>query len=168
MRDPTSVRVLAISAGLGALLAPSVVLAQAVAQQAVSLREFALSPNAVSARQGQTVRFTITNSGTIEHNFKVENPGLKIEKTLFDANLKPGETRTAEFTFAAPGAWEMYCPVGDHEDRGMKGTIQVAAVSGSAAAPSQLPRTGGVAAGLGAAIGLALGALGLGLRRARR
>src|SRR6266571_2870630 len=61
--------------------------------------EYKLDPNAVNATTGQVVHFTIKNAGTIEHNFTVELPSANIEKKLFDNNLKPGETRTVDFTF---------------------------------------------------------------------
>jgi LPXTG-motif cell wall-anchored protein len=172
--------VVAVSAGVGAALLVSNAFAQsygggaaspaapapATAGSSVAIveKEYSLTPANVVA-PGRTVRFTVTNNGTIEHNFTVELPDQGIEKTLFDTNLKPGETRTAEFTFTAPGRWEMYCPVDKHEDLGMKGVITVA----GAAAPSQLPRTGGPSAGLpiAAALGALLvgGAVALGRRR---
>jgi MYXO-CTERM domain-containing protein len=97
------------------------------------------------------VHFTIRNSGTVEHNFTVELPEGNIEQTLFSTNLKPGETRTADFTFPRSGKWEMYCPVDKHEELGMKGEITVATTAAAGAAapaqapvvqPSRLPRTG--------------------------
>jgi LPXTG-motif cell wall-anchored protein len=42
-----------------------------------------------------------------------------------------------DFTFSQPGAWEMYCPVANHEDLGMKGDITVTAASAAqSAAPA--------------------------------
>jgi len=101
--------------------------------------EFKLDPNAVNATAGQVVHFTIKNAGTIEHNFTVELPSASIEKKLFDSNLKPGETRTVDFTFAQAGAWEMYCQLDKHEDLGMKGDISVAAAAAATSAPTAAP-----------------------------
>ncbi|MGI8588143.1 MAG: cupredoxin domain-containing protein [Chloroflexia bacterium] len=123
-------------AGLAALLwLPSIVHAQGTQQVTITATEFKLTPGTVTVPQGQAVQFTVTNSGAAEHNFKVEQPDRHIEQTLFSTNLKPGETRTASFTFPVAGDWEMYCPVDSHEAMGMKGTIHVEA-SASPAMPS--------------------------------
>lgn len=119
-------------------LATAVIPGQASADQSATVNEseFKLDPNAINATTGQVVHFTVKNNGKVEHNFKVELPSANIEQQLFDTNLKPGETRTADFTFAQTGKWEMYCPVDGHEDLGMKGDITVAA---AAAAPGPAP-----------------------------
>ncbi len=59
--------------------------------------------------------FRVTNVGAVEHNFEVEGQGIEEE---FDENLEPGESRTMEVDLEA-GEYRVYCPVGDHEDRGM-------------------------------------------------
>jgi uncharacterized cupredoxin-like copper-binding protein len=61
------------------------------------------------------VTFSITNAGTMDHNFEVEGQG--IEKK-FDTPLKPGETRSL-WVHLLPGKYTVYCPVDDHEKRGM-------------------------------------------------
>jgi len=105
-------------------------------QVRVSEKEFSFTPAQAIVPAGQTVQITVTNNGTIEHNFTVELPD-QIEQTLFATNLKPGETRTASFTFARAGAWQMYCPIDGHEDLGMKGTLTVVAgATGGASTPA--------------------------------
>src|SRR5437763_13299082 len=88
---------------VAALVAPYPAQAQAGQQANITLKEFTLTPSAITVNQGQPVQFTVTNMGTIVHNFKLELPSQGIEKTLFDTNLKPGESRTAEFTFTIAG-----------------------------------------------------------------
>jgi uncharacterized cupredoxin-like copper-binding protein len=79
----------------------------------VSLTEFAIDmPDTLPA--GPTT-FEVTNDGTVEHNFEVEGEGIEEE---FEANLQPGETMTLEIDLQ-PGAYNVYCPVGDHHDQGM-------------------------------------------------
>ena len=68
----------------------------------------------------------------VEHNLEVELESARVEKKLFDTNLKPGETRTADFTFSQAGKWEMYCPVDSHKQRGMDGSVTVAAANAMA------------------------------------
>ena len=81
---------------------------------AVSLMEFAIDmPSELPA--GPTT-FEITNDGTIEHNFEVEGQGIEEE---LPENLAPGATGTLTVDLA-PGTYEVYCPVGNHEDEGMR------------------------------------------------
>ncbi len=107
------------------------------------LTDVPLSPNQVTVRAGETVRFSVTNAGRFAHNVTVAHPGRGIEQTLFGTNLQPGETRVA-------GEWEICCPVGSHKERGIKGTVTVPAMTGG------LPQTGGLP--LAALGGLALAA----------
>ncbi len=150
-------------------LSPSLATAQSTQQVTITLREFTLTPAKITVRQGQPVQFTVINAGTVEHNFTVELPAQNIEKTLFAANLRPGETRTAEYTFPAAGDWEMYCPVDTHEDQGMKGEITVQAAGGAPGAAA-MPKTGGLpdpVTGIAALLGLIAIGGGLALRHRR-
>jgi uncharacterized cupredoxin-like copper-binding protein len=86
---------------------------------AVSLMEFAIDmPSELPA--GPTT-FEITNDGTIEHNFEVEGQGIEEE---LPENLAPGATGTLTVDLA-PGTYEVYCPVGNHEDEGMRVELMV-------------------------------------------
>ncbi|MBX6342417.1 MAG: cupredoxin domain-containing protein, partial [Thermomicrobiaceae bacterium] len=138
---------LVVALGLVAALSLLVGPLGAGAAQSVTLdeTEFKITPNTLTATVGEPVTFTVTNSGKLQHNITVELESRGIEQTLFDANLQPGETKTATYTFSQAGEWEMYCPVGQHRQAGMTGTIMVqAAASGSTAGgTSQLsPATG--------------------------
>ena len=80
----------------------------------VELTEFEIRmPNELPA--GATT-FEVTNVGSIEHNFEVEGQGIERE---FEQNLQPGETKTLEVDLQ-PGTYEVYCPVGNHAERGMR------------------------------------------------
>jgi uncharacterized cupredoxin-like copper-binding protein len=81
---------------------------------AVSLTEFMVDmPSELPA--GPTT-FEITNDGTIEHNFEVEGQGIEEE---LPENLAPGASGTLKVDLA-PGTYEVYCPVGNHADEGMR------------------------------------------------
>ncbi len=67
------------------------------------------------------VAFVVTNQGTVEHNFEVEGEGIEEE---FEENLTPGETKTLTVDLM-PGTYEVYCPVGNHEDEGMTTELAV-------------------------------------------
>jgi plastocyanin len=80
----------------------------------VSLTEWAIvMPTSVPAG---TVIFTVTNTGTVSHNFEIE--GNDVEQT-FETDLAPGETRVLEVELQ-PGTYEVYCPVSGHAENGME------------------------------------------------
>lgn len=62
------------------------------------------------------VTFNVTNAGAHEHSFEVEGAG--VEKKL-DPPLQPGQSAKLVVDLRA-GTYEVYCPVADHERRGMK------------------------------------------------
>jgi plastocyanin len=79
----------------------------------VVLREYEIEmEDSISA--GETT-FSIRNAGTIEHSFEIEGNG--IEKKL-SSNLAPGAEQTLTVNLE-PGTYEVYCPVEDHDERGM-------------------------------------------------
>jgi uncharacterized cupredoxin-like copper-binding protein len=61
------------------------------------------------------VTFNVTNRSTHEHSFEVEGEG--IEKAL-DRTLQPGQSAKLVVDLRA-GTYQVYCPVADHEERGM-------------------------------------------------
>lgn len=65
--------------------------------------------------------FEITNEGEAVHNFEIEGQG--IERVL-EEDLQPGESGTLDVDLQ-PGEYEVYCPVGDHAERGMRMTLSV-------------------------------------------
>ena len=87
----------------------------------VHLDEFSITmPDSVTAG---TVSFEISNVGAMEHSFAIEGPGLEDGDEL-ESSLTPTETfvYTAELQ---PGTYTVWCPIGDHRDRGMEATIEV-------------------------------------------
>jgi hypothetical protein len=87
----------------------------------VRLTEFEIDMPA-SVPAGPTV-FRITNAGQEEHSFEVE--GAAMEHVL-ESNLSPGATDNLRVDLRA-GTYQVYCPVGDHEDQGMSRTLTVRA-----------------------------------------
>ena len=67
------------------------------------------------------VVFNVTNSGTMEHSFAIEGQGLE---AALSANLQPGESAQLEVELQA-GTYEVYCPVADHAEMGMRLQVTV-------------------------------------------
>ena len=88
----------------------------------VSETDFAIAPKDLDVKTGTTVTFEVRNHGATDHNLEIEGPEGEVE---LDEDLSPGDAGTLEATFSRPGTYEWYCPVGNHREMGMEGTITV-------------------------------------------
>lgn len=85
----------------------------------VDLTEYELNmPNLLPA--GPTV-FEVTNTGRIAHSFEIEGQGME---QVLQHRVKPGETALLQVDLQ-PGTYTAYCPVFDHQERGMKLEVRV-------------------------------------------
>jgi plastocyanin len=90
----------------------------------VALTDFAIEPSAITLDPG-SYTFRVTNDGAALHALEIEGPSGEVETS----DLAAGESAELNVDLE-DGEYEMYCPVGDHRDRGMKGTITVGAGGG--------------------------------------
>jgi uncharacterized cupredoxin-like copper-binding protein len=83
------------------------------------------NPNLVTVPADMPVQFTVTNRGTIRHNFSItdhRNPGLTNLNISFDND--PGKSGSA--TVNAPaGTYYFFCDEPGHEQAGMFGYLTV-------------------------------------------
>ncbi len=86
----------------------------------VSLAEYRLPARARVRRSG-FVAFEATNDGQLPHALAVVGPAGEARTQT----LRPGE-RTVVTVRLPPGTYKWYCPIGDHELRGMVGRVRVA------------------------------------------
>ena len=93
----------------------------------VSLSEFTIDPSAIAVEPG-SYTFHVVNDGSTVHALEVEGPNGEVETE----NLDPGASADLTVDLQEDGEFEMYCPVGDHRDRGMEGTITAGAGGGGA------------------------------------
>jgi uncharacterized cupredoxin-like copper-binding protein len=91
------------------------------AEETVKLTEteYAIKPARVRVAAG-VVEFRVRNDGGIAHALEVESEELEEETE----DIAPGQSATLKVDLPA-GTYELYCPIGDHEDRGMKGELVV-------------------------------------------
>jgi uncharacterized cupredoxin-like copper-binding protein len=76
-------------------------------------------PSAITVKTGQRVSIDLRNSGSIPHNFSVEQ--LDISQTL-----EPGDSATVTFSAPiSPGQYRIVCAEPGHEKAGMVGTLTV-------------------------------------------
>jgi uncharacterized cupredoxin-like copper-binding protein len=96
----------------------------------VSENEFSINPASIELPRAGTYEFAVTNDGQISHALNIEESGGGNE--VESGDIGPGEKKTVRFTFSGDGSFELYCPIGDHKDQGMEGTITVgSAASGT-------------------------------------
>ena len=91
----------------------------------VALTDFAIEPSALALEPG-SYTFRVVNEGGAVHALEVEGPTGEVETE----ELEPGGSADLAVTLE-DGEYELYCPVGDHRDRGMEGTLTVGAGGGA-------------------------------------
>jgi plastocyanin len=72
----------------------------------------------ISGKPGSTVKVTLKNDGSNEHNFKIDG------QKLADADVQPGKTGAATVKIPTSGSIQFYCEY--HKGLGMVGTVKPA------------------------------------------
>jgi plastocyanin len=85
--------------------------------------EYALNPNSLRIQRAGTYAFKVVNEGSVRHALEIEGEGIEEEIEVLDAGEEAMLTVELD-----EGSYELYCPVGDHKDRGM--TARLAVVEG--------------------------------------
>ena len=93
--------------------------ADAVAE--VSLVDYALDAAMPRVPRAGLIAFVATNDGLTRHALAVDGPSGSARTPV----LRLGERATFSIRLPA-GTYKWYCPVADHEQRGMVGRIRVA------------------------------------------
>jgi uncharacterized cupredoxin-like copper-binding protein len=113
----------------------------------LSETEFKITPADPKVSKTGTITITVTNHGAITHALAVQTPsGLR--KT---PNLTPGQSAKLTVNIAKAGKYTFFCPIGNHRQAGMQGTLVVGsgAATGGAAGPSKTTSTGSSSGGGG-------------------
>jgi uncharacterized cupredoxin-like copper-binding protein len=96
------------------------------------------SPSEVKVKQGETVKFVVTNSGQQMHEMVIGTeeelrkhaelmrkfPDMEHDEPYM-AHVAPGTKETITWTFTRPGTFMYGCLVPGHWEAGMKGTLVV-------------------------------------------
>lgn len=102
--------------------------------------EYALDPSEPKISRAGVIEFNVVNDGKVDHALEVEGPEGEVET----AAIKPGSSARLKADLSKPGKYAIYCPIADHRERGMGGTITVAGKAsegGGAAAPDVPEKT---------------------------
>ena len=105
-----------------------------------TLDELAFDPSSVSVRQGDVVRFVVTNKGKAPHEFVIGDEAYQEEHAQAMEHgghggadlgnvveVAPGSKDEVTWRFTAPGEVLFACHVQGHYEGGMVGTIHVEA-----------------------------------------
>ena len=95
---------------------------EAVASIDMSLVDFRLEPSDPQVDRTGVIEFKLSNNGQAPHNLEVETPQGEFE---LEQDLEPGQSGTLEAEVTEPGEYVIYCPVGNHREMGMEGTLTV-------------------------------------------
>lgn len=121
-----AVAVLAV-AGCGGNENPPDLPAKAPAGEPLTLtaREYLFTPNRITLRgaRGRPVRqqIDLRNQGELAHNIEVLDGDEVVGKL---SSFPPSQERALTVPLA-PGRYELVCTVADHDEKGMRGTIEV-------------------------------------------
>jgi uncharacterized cupredoxin-like copper-binding protein len=86
----------------------------------ISETDFALDPADPVVSKSGVIEFVAENDGEVDHALEVEGATGEAETEV----IAPGDSASLKIELP-PGEYKMYCPVGDHEQRGMVGTVTV-------------------------------------------
>ncbi len=103
------------------------------------------SPDKISVKQGDTIKFVIKNTGAMLHEFVIGTPKENAEHAAlmlkfpdmehsepYMAHVPPGKTGEIIWTFNRPGNFDFACLIAGHYQAGMRGSISVAALGKTA------------------------------------
>jgi plastocyanin len=86
---------------------------------AVGATEFKFEPASLTAKAG-TVTFDLKNNGGAPHALEIEGNGIEEASETING----GDSTQLKVDLKA-GEYEIYCPVGNHRQMGMVGTLKV-------------------------------------------
>ena|SRR5215216_3800824 len=88
----------------------------------VNETEMSLDPSEITLQQPGAYVFRAVNVGNVVHSLRIEGNGIEEQETR---DIEPGESADLTVTLG-PGTYELDCPVGNHEELGMRGSVTVA------------------------------------------
>jgi uncharacterized cupredoxin-like copper-binding protein len=103
---------------------------QPVATLDVSESDFKIDPKDGKVDEAGVIQFEVTNDGETTHQLSIEAPG-EIPRTTDTIETGEDETFTVELD---SGRYIWYCPIGNHRELGMEGTLTVGGGSSSGGA----------------------------------
>jgi len=101
----------------------------------VTTTDFKFEPTSWTVSAGNEVELTLTNDGTLEHEWVIIKQGMEVtipfdeddeDKVYWEMEAQPGETNTETFTAPSEaGTYTVVCGIPAHLEQGMTGTLIV-------------------------------------------
>ena len=111
----------------------------------VDMKNMRFDPSQISVKSGETIRFFVTNSDQIDHEFVIGDAASQTEHRkemaqmaemiamghvmnhtdLNAVSVRPGETKTLVWKFSRSGKFEIDCNIAGHFESGMTGIVDV-------------------------------------------
>ncbi len=110
----------------------------------ITMGDISFTPAHLDLKAGEAVRFVVTNTSSIDHDFTLGDTATQTahRQEMADAmqagkephhhqggnaiTVRPGATQTLSWLFTRPGSFEYDCNIPGHFEAGMQGTITVA------------------------------------------
>ena len=96
------------------------------------------TPDKITVKQGEIVRFVVTNKGRMLHEMVIGTPEKLMEHAAlmrkfpgmqhaapYMTHVPPGKTGEIVWNFNRPGTFEFACLIAGHYEAGMRGTLNV-------------------------------------------
>ena len=87
----------------------------------VTLDDYLIRPQQLRVPAGERLTVRATNRGRLGHTFRIRKGERNV---LRFTTIRPGERASRSFNLA-PGTYETYCALANHEELGMHGTLTV-------------------------------------------
>jgi len=102
----------------------------------ITATEFKFDPSTVEVDDAGETTFTLVNDGEFPHALEIEGQGIEEESDEIDGGA------TTELTVdLEAGEYELYCPVGNHREQGMEGTLVVGGAAGGGGMTTEETKT---------------------------
>ena len=82
----------------------------------MSAENFFFTPATLAGTAGQKLTITLTNDGSVPHNFSISDQNI-------DVTLQPGDQKDIQVAFPQSGSVQFFCSF--HQSSGMVGTLEV-------------------------------------------
>ena len=87
--------------------------------------DFAFEPASIEVDEPGVYSFRLVNEGASTHALEIEGEGVEAAT----AEIGSGDSAEVKIELQA-GRYELYCPVGNHKEMGMEGTLSVGGAAG--------------------------------------
>ena len=120
MSWPASLSALAVAALLGGCGGPPAPVRESGGGVELTLTDFRIRPQVIRARQ-ESMTIIVRNEGRLAHALRIRGASETVRLKV--TTLLPGKSGARVGVKLKRGHWRLYCPLANHEELGMHGTL---------------------------------------------